>query len=60
MTSGVFTTPNWSQALIARAAGLNPDNIAVRHEDSLNIAFLQYVPRQEILVCKKTGNIIRS
>lgn len=60
MTAGSNTVPNWAQAQIARAVGLDPGGIVVRHEDEGNIVFLQFSPRQEVLVCKKTGNSIRS
>lgn len=53
-----FTVPNWSQALIARSVGLDPDNVAVSHEDDRNISFLQYKPRREYLVCKTDGILI--
>ncbi len=49
------TVPNWAQSLIARAAGLDPEKLAVRHENERHIVFLQYMPRQEILVCKVDG-----
>ena len=60
MTAGIFTVPNWAQSALARACRLDPSSIVVRHEDSGSIVFLQFEPRQEILVDKKTGNIIRS
>ena len=60
MATTNFSVPNWAQALIARNAGLNPDKVAVRHEDDRNIAFLQYDPRQDVLVCKVDGTVIVS
>lgn len=51
-----FTVPNWAQALIAKAAGLDPDKVAVRHENDRHIVFLQHMPRREILVNKVDGN----
>ena len=50
-----YTVPNWAQALIARAAGLDPDKVMVRHESERNIVFLQHMPRTEILVNKIDG-----
>lgn len=47
--------PNWAQRQLAIAAGLDPEKICVRNEDDRNIVFLQYMPRQEILVCKVDG-----
>lgn len=60
MPTTKFSVPNWAQALIARGAGLDPDNLAVRHEDDRNIAYLQYMPRKDILVCKVDGTVIIS
>lgn len=52
-----FPVPNWAQALIAMAVGLDPNNIAVRLDDDSRIVFLQYMPRAEYCVDKKTGTI---
>lgn len=60
MTAGSFATPNWAQSALAKACCLDPGSVVVRHEDSGIIVFLQFDPRQEILVDKKTGNIVRS
>ena len=60
MTAGSFTVPNWAQSALARACRLDPGSVVVRHEDSGSIVFLQFDPRKEILVDKKTGNIVRS
>lgn len=55
-----FSVPNWAQALIARSAGLDPNKVAVRHEDDRNISFLQHMPRKDVLVCKVDGTVIVS
>lgn len=60
MATKKFTVPNWGQALIAQALGLDPKNVAVEHDDDLHITFLQYLPRVQIQVCKATGTVIRS
>lgn len=57
MATVKFTVPNWSQAVIAAAAGLDPKKVVVRHEDDRHITFLQHMPRQGFLVNKTTGNI---
>lgn len=58
MATVSFTVPNWSQRVLASAAGLDPEGVVVRHEDDRNITFLQHCPRCEVLVCKQTGKII--
>lgn len=60
MATKKFSVPNWGQALIAQALGLDPKNVAVEHDDDINITFLQYLPREQIQVCKVTGNVIKS
>ena len=50
-----YTIPNWAQALIAVAAGLDPENVVVGHENERNISFLQHNPRADIIVSKVTG-----
>ena len=50
-----YTVPNWAQALIARAAGLDPDKLMVCNENDRNISFLQHFPRADIIVSKVTG-----
>lgn len=58
MSTKKYTVPNWAQSLMASAAGLDPDNVAVRFEDDTKIDFVQYMPRREFLVCKATGDVI--
>ena len=58
MATKKFTVPNWGQALIARAVGLDPANVAVEHEDDRNISFVQYLPHKSFLVCKVDGVVI--
>lgn len=53
-----FTVPNFAQALIAKAIGLNPANVAVVHETDASITFLQYLPRKMFLVGKVDGTMI--
>ena len=50
-----YTVPNWYQSLIAKSVGLDPKSVSVGHEDDTRIVFLQYMPRQEIVVEKRTG-----
>lgn len=52
-----YTVPNWYQSLIARAAGLEPKDVSVGHEDDTRITFLQYQPHKEIIVEKATGEV---
>ena len=58
MATKKFAVPNWTQALIARGIGLDPDKVVVRHEDDRNITFLQHMPRKEFLVSKADGSVI--
>ena len=51
-----YTVPNWHQSLIAKAVDLDPKGVSVGHEDDTCIVFLQYMPRQEIVVEKSTGD----
>lgn len=53
-----YTVPNWSQAQLAKAAGLDPANVGVEMENDQLITFLQYIPRKRILVSKADGSII--
>ena len=55
-----YIPPNWHQALIARAVGLDPDKVAVEHEDDRNISFLQFQPRKTIVVGKIDGSWVAS
>lgn len=57
MATKKYTVPNWGQATIARAVGLEPQKVAVRMEDETLIVFLQYMPRKEFFVNKKTGKV---
>lgn len=57
MATKKFTVPNWSQALITKAVGLDPSNVAVEHEDDMRITFLQHMPRKTIMVNKHTGEM---
>lgn len=50
-----YTVPNWAQALIARAAGLDPEKVMVRTDNDRHIVFLQHMPRVEIMVNKVSG-----
>ena len=52
-----FTVPNWHQSLMARHAGLDPEGVAVRHEDDARIVFMPYDTRQEVTVDKTTGEV---
>lgn len=54
------TVPNWAQAQIAKAVGLDPNSVAVRHEDDRNIVFLRYKDHAEIMVCKISGQILNT
>ena len=60
MATKKFTVPNWGQAVIARAINLDPKNVTVAHENDRLITFLQFMPREEIIVCKIDGAVIRS
>ena len=57
---GKCSVPNWSQALIAQAVGLDLDNVAVEHEDDRTISFLQFQPRKSIAVGKIDGTWVVS
>lgn len=57
MATKKYTVPNWAQALMASAAGLDPNKVAVSHEDDTYISFLQYMPRREFTVRKSTGEM---
>lgn len=50
-----YYVPNWYQELIAKSVNLDPKGVSVGHEDDTRITFLQYMPRQEIIVDKRTG-----
>lgn len=50
-----YTVPNWYQSLIAQSVNLDPKGVSVGHEDDARITFLQYKPRREIVVDKRTG-----
>lgn len=54
------TVPNWAQAQMAKAVGLEPDSVAVRHEDDRKIVFLHYKDHVEIIVCKISGQILNT
>ena len=54
-----FAVPNWSQSALAKAAGLDPKNVAVEHEDERVIAFMQFMPHCSVLVGKTDGMVIR-
>ena len=60
MATKKFTVPNWGQALIAKAVGLDPSNVAVEHEDDRTITFVQYQPHRSVLVGKIDGTVIKS
>ena len=49
--------PNWGQALIAQAVGINPDSVVVRVDDDRSILFLELKTRAEYLVSKVTGEV---
>ena len=53
-----FAEPNWAQKVIADAAGLIGSTVAVRLEDETKILFLKNSTRDEILVNKKTGEVM--
>ena len=53
-----YTVPNWAQSQMAKAAGLEPANVAVELENDHQIVILQYMPRSRILVSKADGSII--
>ena len=52
-----YAVPNWSQSVLAREVGLDPDNVAVEHEDDMRITFLQHMPRKTFMVSKRTGDV---
>ena len=52
-----FSVPNWGQSALAKAAGLDPKNVAVEHEDERVIAFVQFVPHCSVLVGKTDGTM---
>lgn len=58
MATKKFSVPNWSQALIASAVGLDPKGVAVSFEDDSKIDFLHHKTRHEFLVNKATGDVI--
>ncbi len=58
MSTVKFTVPNWGQAVIARAAKLDPNKVVVRSENERNICFLQHMPRKEFFVDKITGDVL--
>ena len=53
-----FATPNWAQGVIAAAAGIAAEEIAVRMEDDTRIVFLVHKSRREIIVNKRTGKVM--
>lgn len=55
-----FTVPNWVQALIARAVDLDPNKVAVEHDDDRCIVFQQYLPHCVVTVGKIDGTVIRT
>ena len=55
-----FSVPNWGQAVIARAVGLDPKNVSVEHDDDRCIVFLQYMPHRTVTVEKIDGTVIRT
>ena len=52
-----YPVPNWAQAIIARAVNLDPNKVAVEHENDRNISFLQYNPRKKVSVSKVDGSV---
>ena len=55
-----YDTPDWAQSLIAKSAGLNPEKVAVRHEDDRNIVFTQFMPHEDVSIRKKDGQVVRT
>ena len=53
-----YKVPNWAQACLAKAAGLDPEKVAVEHDGDTTVTFLQYIPRKRILVSKADGSVI--
>ena len=58
MATKKFSVPNWSQSILAKAIGLDPENVAVEHEDDKCIVFLQYMPHIVVTVGKIDGTTI--
>ena len=54
-----YLVPNWAQKQLAVAAGLDPTNVAVEMENECQIVFLQYLPRQRVMVSKADGSILK-
>ena len=50
-----YAVPNWAQAALATAIGLNPKNVAVEYEDDRCIMFQQYLPHCVVTVGKTDG-----
>ena len=53
-----YMPPNWAQTLLAKAAGLDPEKVAVEMENDTVIVFLQYMPHKRITVSKKDGHAL--
>lgn len=60
MSNGKFSVPNWMQAKVAEAIGLDPKGVVVRLEDESRIVFLVHKTREEYSVNKTTGNVVVS
>lgn len=58
MATTKFKVPNWGQALIANAVGLDPNAVVVRTEDDKNICFLHSKSQTEFVIDKTTGKMV--
>lgn len=52
--------PNWGQKAIAEAAGIWTDSLVVRNDSEILICFLDLRSREDILVDKVTGRVLRT
>ena len=59
MAAKKYAVPNWAQAVLAQAVGLDPANVSVAHEDDRTISFQQYQPYCTVLIGKVDGSVIR-
>lgn len=54
-----FTVPNWSQEQLAKAKGLDPCGVVVMNESDHLISFLEHKTRNEYLIDKRDGSVLK-
>lgn len=57
MTMKKYTVPNWGQALIAKAKGLDPRELSVINDSDYLISFLEHKTRNNYLIDKRDGSV---